>query len=169
MISKINLIHCRRLINDISGINEEDAEKVMPYILKSAIILYSAEMEDALKRLVAISLKYCPFIVKDAAIGRLRELLKNFNNKTRNPLFSDIQKLMKLFDVGLDNSLKEEQKQFYSDFIKKRDKIAHNPRESITFSFDDFKQAINFGETILNYISNFILAKVTEHIKNEFS
>ena len=168
MIPRISLIHCQRLIEDISKINENDAEDIMPYVLRSAIILYSAEMEDCLKRLVTIALKHYPFVIKGISVDQIREFLKNFNNKSRNPSFTDIQNLIKIFDVNLNDTLQPEEKQFYSDFIGKRNKIAHNPRISITFSFDDFKKAVVLGETILNKISESLFLKVTEHIKEEF-
>jgi hypothetical protein len=61
MIPVVRLQHCNRLIADISAINEADAEEVMPYILRSAIILFSAEMEDNIKKIVTIALKHYPF------------------------------------------------------------------------------------------------------------
>ena len=125
-------------------------------------------MEDCLKRLVTIALKHYPFVIKGISVDQIREFLKNFNNKSRNPSFTDIQNLIKIFDVNLNDTLQPEEKQFYSDFIGKRNKIAHNPRISITFSFDDFKKAVVLGETILNKISESLFLKVTEHIKEEF-
>ncbi len=50
MIPRIELQHCKRLIDDISAIDENYVEDVMPYILRSAIILFSAEMEDNIKK-----------------------------------------------------------------------------------------------------------------------
>ena len=168
MIPRIKLEHCQRLIDDISRLNEDDVEEVMPYILRSAIILFSAEMEDGLKKIVTIALKHYPFVIKQISIGDIREFLRNFNNKSRNPTFADIQQLIKIFDIDLSSVLEESEKQFYSQFIGKRNKIAHDPREPITFSFNDFKKVVDLGEIILNEISKFLFKKVTEHIKNDF-
>jgi len=169
MIPVIKLHHCNRLIADISIINETDAEEVMPYILRSAIILFSAEMEDNIKKIVTIALKHYPFVVKQITISDIREFLKNFGNKSRNPTFSDIKKLLKIFDIDIDTSISDNEKQFYSNFINKRNKIAHDPRAPISFSFNDFKKAVNIGEAILNNINESLFLKVTEHIKNEFT
>ncbi|WP_456381371.1 HEPN domain-containing protein [Hydrogenimonas sp.] len=169
MIPVIKLHHCNRLITDISTINETDAEEMMPYILRSAIILFSAEMEDNIKKIVTIALKHYPFVVKQITIGEIREFLKNFGNKSRNPTFSDIKKLLKIFDIDIDSSISDNDKEFYSNFINKRNKIAHDPRAPISFSFGDFTEAVNIGEAILNNINKSLFLKVTEHIKNEFT
>ena len=169
MIPVVRLQHCNRLIADISAINEADAEEVMPYILRSAIILFSAEMEDNIKKIVTIALKHYPFVVKQITIADIREFLKNFGNKSRNPTFSDIKKLLKIFDIDIDSSISDNDKQFYSNFISKRNKIAHDPRAPISFSFSDFTKAVDIGEAILNNINESLFLKVTEHIKNEFT
>jgi len=169
MIPVVRLQHCNRLIADISAINEADAEEVMPYILRSAIILFSAEMEDNIKKIVTIALKHYPFVVKQITIADIREFLKNFGNKSRNPTFSDIKKLLKIFDIDIDSSISDNDKQFYSTFISKRNKIAHDPRAPISFSFSDFTKAVDIGEAILNNINESLFLKVTEHIKNEFT
>ena len=169
MIPEVKLQHCNRLISDISAIDETDAEEVMPYILRSAIILFSAEMEDNIKKIVTIALKHYPFVVKQVTISDIREFLKNFGNKSRNPTFSDINRLLKIFDININSSISDTDQQFYSNFIVKRNKIAHDPRAPISFSFSDFIKAVNIGETILNSINESLFLKVTEHIKNEFT
>ena len=123
MIPRIELQHCKRLIDDISAIDENYVEDVMPYILRSAIILFSAEVEDNIKKII----------------------------------------------TDINNSISESDQQFYSDFITKRNKIAHDPRASISFSFKDFIDVVKIGETILNSINKSLFLKVTEHIKNEFT
>ncbi len=169
MIPRIELQHCKRLIDDISAIDENYVEDVMPYILRSAIILFSAEMEDNIKKIITIALKHYPFVVKQVTISDIREFLKNFGNKSKNPTFSDIKKLLKIFNIDINNSISESDQQFYSDFITKRNKIAHDPRASISFSFKDFIDVVKIGETILNSINKSLFLKVTEHIKNEFT
>ena len=165
---ELKLNHCKRLIDDVKGLAQKsDIEDIMPYILRSAIILFSAEMEDSLKKLIAIAFKHYPFVIKDVSIHDIKNFLRDFHNKARNPKYRDIKKLMDFFGINLD-ILNEQEKAVYSNFIEKRDEIAHDPRESISFSFEEFVMAVEIGEKILNHISGSLFEKITEHIKSEF-
>ena len=76
---------------------------------------------------------------------------------------------MQFFDINIDDVLAEEEIQKYSNLITDRDEVAHDPRHSISFSFHDFKAAVEIGEKLLTYISNSLFEKVTNHIRNDFS
>jgi hypothetical protein len=168
MIREIKLNHCRRLIEDIKRLSvQSDIEDIMPHILRSAVILFSAEMEDNLKKMIAIGFKHYPFVVKNVSIHDIRNFFKEVSRKARNPKYRDIKKLVEIFGITL-STIGDDEKEFYSNFIEKRDRIAHNPQESIPFSFQDFESAVEIGEKILNYISQSLFEKITEHIKGEF-
>ena len=169
---KVKLIHCRSLIGDIEKLNNIDnldLDGIMPHVLRSAVILFSAETEDNLKKIVAIAIKHYPFAICNKPVNEIRKFLKSYNNKSRNPKYSDIKKLVQFFDISIENALTEEEAQKYSNLINHRDNVAHDPRYSISFSFDDFKAAVKVAEKSLTYISNSLFEKVTKHIRNDFS
>ena len=100
---EVKLIHCRSLIDDIErlALDIEDLDGLMPHILRSAVILFSAEMEDNLKKIVAVALKHYPFAVHNKPINEIRKFLKSFNNKSRNPKYNDIKKIVQFFDINI--------------------------------------------------------------------
>ena len=168
---KVKLIHCRSLIDDIKKLNNtDDLDGLMPHVLRSAVILFSAETEDNLKKIVAIAIKHYPFTIYNKPVSEIRKFLKSYNNnKSRNPKYSDIREIVQFFDISTKNALTEEEVQKYSNLIKHRNNVAHDPRYPLSFSFNDFKAAVEVAEKLLTYISNSLFEKVTKHIRNDFS
>jgi len=158
------LIHSRRLINDVKMFDRDEIETVVPHIIRGAIILFSAEVEHNLKDFIAIALKHIS--LKNKSLNELREFLKKYTNKSRNPKFEDIKELLSFFGINI--TLNNPEINYYNNIITQRNRMAHDPRAIITTSLEDIEQAIEIAEKLLSLIKDEIKNKILEEVEREF-
>jgi hypothetical protein len=137
------------------------------YLLKMAVIIFSAEVELEIKKIFKLLLvEYLPQLADDLAnarslkdgtevINKLGGLVGVYKNKLRNPQIKDINEAFKYLNIKkieLDNKNEE----IYNNVIKARNSIAHDPRVSITVSLQEIANAMGVGKKILEYLHSFV-------------
>lgn len=166
------------IISKLQHMNPGEDE-VYPYLLKAAVITFSAEMEYELKKTFkSLLLRYLNWklncfqhglngiselysdraditsrntIKLDEMIKILQDGLNKYKN-LRNPKISDISEVCKYIDIPKPD-LGSQWESTYNNVINARNIMAHEPTGSTTVSLQELINAVYVGEKIIAYFN----------------